>query len=82
MKTEPEHKDRLGRILKQGDPVAYPHGNSLLIGLIIKLTPKMVRMKQLGDKSWRSEHTKYPSEVVLLEGPDVMMHILRAGPAT
>ena len=40
-----EHKDKLGRLLKVGDCVAYPSSNSLMIGIVKKLNPKMVGVK-------------------------------------
>jgi hypothetical protein len=80
-----EHVDALGRPLSIGDPVGYAHSNSMCIGTIIKMTAKMIRVRQVGKKgmNWRGipdeGHLKYGSEMVLLEGPDVTMHLLRIG---
>jgi len=74
MSKEIEHKDRVGRDLKIGDCVAYPAYNSLGIGTVTKFNPKMLKVKSVGS---RSESNKYPSDVVLLEGSDVTMYLLK-----
>jgi len=71
-----EHKDKLGRLLKVGDCVAYPSSNSLMIGIVKKLNPKMVGVKPLKN-NWGSGN-KYPQDIVLLEGPEVTMYLLMA----
>lgn len=72
------HKDRLGRDLKVGDCVAYPSGNTLVIGVVKKLNPKMVGVSALG-KSNRcgNPKNKYPIDCVRLDGPEVTMYLLR-----
>lgn len=74
-----EHRDRLGRLLKVGDCVAYPAHNSLDIGTIKKLNPKMVKVVKIGAKgSWNLKGTnKYPSDLVLLDGPEVTMYMIK-----
>lgn len=75
MAKVPEHKDKLGRPLAVGDCVAYPDGNNTLkIGLIDKLNPKMLRVKEF-KKTYTSN--KYPHETVKLDGPDISMYILK-----
>jgi hypothetical protein len=75
-KEIPEHKDKLGRLLKVGDCVAYPGSNTLIIGMVKKLNPKMVGVSRLGKNSWGPSN-KYPSDLVLLDGPEVTMYLLR-----
>jgi hypothetical protein len=81
VKTAPvEHKDKLGRLLRVGDCVAYPDRNSLTIGTINKITPKMTMVIELGATrySWRQDGVrKYPGDLVLLEGPEVTMYLLK-----
>jgi hypothetical protein len=74
-----EHKDKLGRNLKIGDCVAYPSTNSLEIGTIKKVTPKMTVVVKVGKKSgWGSSGSrKYPSDLILVEGPEVTMYLLK-----
>lgn len=73
-KEIPEHKDKLGRLLKVGDCVAYPDSNSLEVGIIKKINPKMIGVTKLKSK-W--QRNKYPQDMVLLEGPEVSMYLLK-----
>jgi hypothetical protein len=70
------HKDALGRILKIGDCVAYPLHNSLGIGTVKKLNPKMVGVAKV-DSKYRSTSNKYPNDLVLLDGPEVTMYLIK-----
>lgn len=78
-KEPPKHTDKLGRSLKVGDCVAYPAHNSLDIGTIKKLNPKMVKVVRVGAKTrWESKgKDKYPQDLVLLEGSEVTMYLLK-----
>lgn len=75
----PEHKDRIGRPLAIGDFVAYPSHNSLQIGSVTKLNPKMVKVKRLrgASKYDAYEQNKYPNDLVILNGPDLTMYLLK-----
>lgn len=73
-----EHKDKLDRFLKIGDCVAFSYNSQLCVGIIDKLNPKMVRIKELMRKTnWTGSYNRYPFDVVLLEGPDVLFYILK-----
>jgi hypothetical protein len=74
-KEIPEHRDILGRVLNVGDHVAYPDSNSLRLGKIDKLNQKMVRVTT--GKEWRSTVNKYPTDTVKLDGPDLVMYLLK-----
>lgn len=69
-----EHRDKLGRLLKVGDCVAYPDSNSLVVGIVKKLNPKMLNVGRLKSK-W--DQKKYPHDCVLLDGPEVSMYLLK-----
>lgn len=73
------HKDKLGRTINLDDFVCYPAHNSLEIGKVVKINPKMLNVSRIPDKrhSWGGESRKYPSDLVLVEGKDVTMYILR-----
>jgi len=71
----PEHRDKLGRLLKLGDCVAYPSYNSLSIGTIKKLNPKMIGVATLGKRA--STSNKYPQDLVVVDGPEVTMYLLK-----
>ena len=73
------HTDRLGRELAIGDCVAVPVGNHLRIGRVSKLTPKMVRVKELNNLKYQPEWIKYSRDLVVVEGSGVTMLVLKAG---
>lgn len=76
-KKEIEHKDRLGRTLRQGDCVAVGHKNGLMIGTIKKLNPVMLKIVRTGAAYVKSRgYDKYPSECVLLDGPELTIFLL------
>lgn len=70
-KPIPEHKDLLGRLLDVGDYVAYPDSNTMKMGKIDKLNPKMIRIQG------RWPVNKYPKDTVKLDGPDLTMYLLK-----
>lgn len=73
------HKDKLGRVIALEDFVCYPDGNSLEIGKVVKINPKMIKVSRIPDKhrKWGGEKNKYPIDTVLIEGKEVTMYILR-----
>lgn len=75
----PAHKDKLGRLIQVDDFVCYPDGNSLQIGKVIKINPKMIKVNRIPDKRYRytSDVNKYPFDCVLIDGKDATMFILR-----
>ena len=78
-KTAPQHHDRLGRAIQLETVVAYPDGNSLCIGRVIKLNNKMIKVVNVEARSeWSRRGTnKYPTDCVTLEGADVTMYLLK-----
>jgi hypothetical protein len=79
VKPELEHKDKLGRIIKVGDTVCYPSRNSLEFGTVKKLNNKMVKVWEAGVRhsTYYKGSNKYPNDVVIVEGPEVSMYLLR-----
>ena len=75
-KTIPEHRDKLGRILSLDDCVAYPVDNSMVIGKIRKINPKMIGITRFGP-DWPKQSNKYPAEIILLDGPEVSLYLLQ-----
>lgn len=75
MSNAPDHRDLLGQPLTIGDCVVFPSSNSMYVGTVIKLNPKMVKVKRVGQKySW--EQNKYPQDLVRVSGPEVTMYLL------
>lgn len=79
VKAPVEHKDKLGRILQVGDAVCYPSHNSLELGTVKKLNPKMVKVVEAGrgTTTWYTGSNKYPGDLVKVEGSEVTMYLLR-----
>ena len=78
-KAVPEdHRDLLGREVKEDDAVAFTHHNTLYVGKVIKITPKQVRVVPLLSK-YRSDkgYLKYTNQCVLIGGPDLTAHLLK-----
>jgi len=77
MAVIPEHRDILGQPLEVGDCVVYPSSNSMYIGMIIKLNPKMVKVKRVGSKYRTSGQNKYPADLAKVSGAEVTMYLLK-----
>ena len=79
-KEIPEHTDILGQTLTEGCHVAMSHHNQMMIGKIIKINPKTLRIVPVGKKTYRSEegYQVYGSQTVRLDGPDALAYILKA----
>lgn len=84
-KKEPtEHKDLLGNPITMESKLAVSHRNSLKICSLLKITPKMMRVKPLfATGYWREEdgYLVYPDQCVVVDGPDVLAYMLRGGTA-
>ena len=80
MKPAPVHLDKLGREITEGACVAVAHHNTLAVATVVKLTPKMVRIKiaNITTNSWyQGHHNKYGDQMVVIEGPSVTMYLLK-----
>ena len=75
-KAIPVHNDILGQPITIGDCVVFPSSNSMFVGLVTKLNPKMVKVKRVGTKySW--EQNKYPNDLAKVSGAEVTMYLLK-----
>jgi hypothetical protein len=73
-----DHRDLLGREVKEDDAVAFSHHNTLYVGKVIKITPKQVRVVPLLSQYRQSDgYLKYTNQCVLIGGPDLTAHLLR-----
>lgn len=70
-KPIPAHTDILGRALTVGDYVVYPYSNTLRLGKVEKLNPKMIKIQS------KYSINKYPKDTAKLEGPDLVMYLLK-----
>jgi hypothetical protein len=77
-KAPPEHKDKLGRLINEGDFVAYPSHNSLQFGKVVKLNNKMVGViPAVSKRPIYSNTNKYPHDLVRLDAADMTWYILK-----
>ena len=75
-----EHKDKLENPLTLGDFVAYPAGNHLNFGRVVKLNAKMVKVEEIVATSskWAAPtHNKYPRDIVRLEQTAMLFYMLK-----
>jgi hypothetical protein len=70
-----QHLDHFGQPLALGDCVAYPRGNQMMVGTILKLNPKLVGIKSVASK-W-GDCNKYSQQLIRLSGPEVTMYLLK-----
>ena len=71
-----EHNDILGQPLGIGDCVVFPSSNSMYVGMITKLNPKMVKVKRVGTRHSR-EQNKYPVDLAKVSGAEVTMYLIK-----
>lgn len=79
--SDPKHYDKLGREIKLNDCVAAPYHNSLMIAKVIKLNPKMVKIKKFNtsSKSWHTgEYNKYSDDLVVIDDAAVTVYLLKS----
>lgn len=79
-KQLPEHTDIIGRKLKIGDFVATTISNQLHIAKVIKLNPKMVKVRLLNVNTttwYNGEHNRYSVDTVLLDGEYLTLYLLK-----
>ena len=77
MSAIPEHTDILGQPLEVGDCVVFPSSNTMYIGKIVKLNPKMVKVAKVPGGKYTSEWNKYPGDLAKVSGPEVTMFLLK-----
>lgn len=76
MSNAPDHRDVLGQPLAVGDCVVFPSSNSMYVGTVVKLNPKMVKVKRVGTRStW--EQNKYPADLARVSGAEVTLYLLK-----
>ena len=76
-KEIPEHKDILGQPLALGDCVVFPSSNNMYVGTVIKINPKMIKVKRIGAKTRYGELNKYPEDLAKVSGAEVTMYLLK-----
>lgn len=76
-KTVSAHPDKLGNDIVAGSCVAFPSYNTLMIGIVDKLTPKMVQITEVNNIRYKYTIKKYPHDIVVLNNADITMYLLK-----
>ena len=76
MKIKSEHKDILGNIIEENSKLAVSHHNELKICSIVKILPKMLRVKPLHGY-YREGFLVHDKQTVIVDGPDVTAYMLK-----
>ena len=72
------HVDKLGQPIEAGMYVVASHRNSLYICKVTKVHPKQLRIHSVKKSvSTGDGWLVYPSETVILSGPDALAYILK-----
>lgn len=71
------HKDMCGDLISDGDIVILAENRGPIFGKIEYSTPKMVRVKKLGKKGYRSGVLRYGNEVIKTEESKVTLYLLQ-----
>ena len=74
MSNTPDHRDLLGQPLAVGDAVVFPSSNTMYVGTVTKLNPKMIKVRRVSRSKW--EQNKYPQDLVRVSGPEVTRYLL------
>jgi hypothetical protein len=74
--SKPVHNDLLGQQLSIGDCVVFSINSGLSLATVVKLHPKMVRIKRV-DPKWAWSMNKYPHALVKVHGAEITMYLLK-----
>jgi hypothetical protein len=72
-------EDFLKRKLELGDSVVFipPYSKTMTLGRVVAFSPKMVRVVYRSWGNTDSESSRYPGELVKVDGPDLTMYLLK-----
>jgi len=78
MSNDPEHKDILGNYIRIGDSAVVPDGRrNLRVGVVERVTPKMVAVKTVGSGISRRERLLYPGDILVVNDSKVTLYLLK-----
>lgn len=72
-----QHKDILETPINVGNYVASASGNRLVIGKVVKLTPKQLKIVDLDDHNAENGYYKYSHDTVVVSGPEALVFVLK-----
>jgi|TARA_B110000503_G_C6773689_1_gene260408 hypothetical protein len=69
------YSDKIEQQLGLGDCVIYSWGSGVMLGTVVKFTPKMITVKSTTKRGYISR--KYSNDVIKIEGPAVTMYLIK-----
>lgn len=81
-KKEIEHTDIIGRKITVGNFVATTIKDRLQVGKVLKLTPKMVKIKLLNAHTtdgYNGQHNRYPEDMAILDSEYLTFYLVKHG---
>lgn len=73
---EINHVDILGQPISDNSYVVACHANTLYVCQVKKISPRMLRVCPVKGYYRREGWLKYPSDLIVLSGPDALAYIL------
>jgi len=70
-----EHLDRLGEPVLQGSVVVYAYNNSLAVGMVTKINPKMIRVQRVGSRG--NGTLKYSTDCLVIDDARASFWLLK-----
>jgi hypothetical protein len=78
IKPEIAHKDKLDQDIVPGTAVVFRNYNDIAIGIVERMTPRMVEVCRVPKSRWGSGlYRKYPHDLVTVDSEAVTMYILK-----
>lgn len=78
MTKQIEHRDIFGKPLQVGDFVVAPYYNKdISVFSVIKLNPKMIKLRRIASRGWQGTQNAYAVHTVKVDGPEVTMYVLK-----
>lgn len=74
-----EHRDKFGRLIQLDDTVVYVYYNTLYVGTVKKINPKMLGIARLTNhrsRAIRSLDLRYSKDCVIMDSAVVTMWLL------
>jgi hypothetical protein len=72
------HHDKIDQEIVIGTSVVFRHGNEIVIGIVERMTPKMVEVCRVPKHKWGSSlYRKYPKDLVTIDNQAVTMYMLK-----
>lgn len=75
-KDLPTHKDKLGQEITIDDFVTFPASNTLYLGKVIKINPKMIKVTKIPSSKYGGTWNKYPDDIIKIDSSLATLYCL------